>query len=132
MSIATCGKLTHRRTCSADANLHIPTAREVRLVSLDSTVGHETKKTRPAVVVINNVYNEHNWLVLVMPLTSRDIAAYDQVSILPPEGGISNSSVTLPDQVRAVDRKRLVRRLGSVTPHTMQQIDRSLRTVLDL
>ena len=72
-----------------------PRRGEVWMVSLDPTKGHEIKKTRPAVVVTNDVYNTHNWVVIVMPLTSHDHAEYDQVLIEPPEGGLTHSSVTL-------------------------------------
>jgi mRNA interferase MazF len=110
----------------------IPRRGEVWLVALDPAVGHEVKKTRPAVVVTNDLYNMHNWVVLVVPLTSRDIAEYDQMLIRPPEGGLANNSVTLPDQLRAVDRARLVSKLGELQSTTVQQLDRSLRIVLDL
>lgn len=111
-----------------------PTPRrgEVWRVSLDPTVGHEIKKTRPAIVVTNDVYNTYNWVVLIMPLTSRDTAEYDQVLIQPPEGGLTQTSVTLPDQLRAVDRARLVHRLGVLSDGTMEDVDRSLRIVLDV
>jgi len=111
---------------------HSPTRGDVWLVSLDPTIGHEVQKTRPAVVVSSNIYNRYNWVVVVMPLTSHNVAEYDQVLIKPPEGGIASASVTLPDQIRAVDRRRLVKRLGRVEPHTIAAIDRSLRIVLDL
>lgn len=112
----------------------IPTPRrgDVWLVSLDPTVGHEVKKTRPAIVVTSDVYNRHNWVVVIVPLTSHDMAEYDQVLIEPPEGGLTSTSVTLPDQIRAVDRKRLVKRLGRVSRETLSKLDRSLRIVLDL
>lgn len=109
-----------------------PRRGEVWLVSLDPTVGHEVQKTRPTVVVTNDVYNEHNWVLLVVPLSSRGAAQYDQVLIQPPEGGLSNTSVTLPDQLRAIDRSRLIKRLGQLSAATMQQIDRTLKLVLSL
>ena len=109
-----------------------PQRGEVWIVSLDPTKGHEIQKTRPAVIVTRNTYNRHNWVVVVVPLTSHDKAEYDQVLITPPEGGLTQTSVTLPDQIRAVDRQRLVNRLGTLTDSTMRQIDRSLRIVLDL
>ena len=96
-----------------------PRRGEVWLVSLDPTIGHEVKKSRPAIVVTSDVYNTHNWVVVVMPLTSRDQAEYDQVLIQSPEGGLANTSVTLPDQIRAIDRGRLVKRLGKLKPQTM-------------
>jgi mRNA interferase MazF len=84
------------------------------------------------VVVSSNLYNRHNWVVVAMPLTSHNAAEYDQVLIEPPEGGVTSKSVTLPDQIRAVDRRRLVKRLGRVAQDTMDKIDRSLKIVLDL
>jgi mRNA interferase MazF len=110
----------------------IPRRGEVWRVSLDPTVGHEVKKTRPAIIVTNDVYNTHNWVVTILPLTTRDSAEYDQVLIQPPEGGLRNPSVTLPDQLRAVDRTRLVDRLGTLTPATLKQVEASVRIVLDL
>jgi mRNA interferase MazF len=112
--------------------ISLPRRGDVWLVSLDPTVGHEVKKTRPAVIVTSEAYNQHNWVVLVVPLTSHNTAEYDQVLVQPPEGGLTNPSVTLPDQLRAVDRQRLVKRLGHRTDPTMRAIDRTLRIVLDL
>src|SRR5689334_23118500 len=106
-----------------------PRRGEVWRVSLDPTVGHEVKKTRPAVVVTNDAYNEENWVVLVVPVTSSDRAEYDQVLIGPPEGGLQQNSVTLPDQVRAVDRRRLVAKLGVLNKETLEKLDQSLRIV---
>jgi mRNA interferase MazF len=117
----------------------MPTARfaqprrgEVWLVNLDPAVGHEIQKTRPVVVVTNDVYNRHNWVVLVVPFTTRDVAAFDQVLVRPPEGGLSNPSVTLPDQLTAIDRSRMVKRMGKLSPSTLLQVDQSLKIVLDL
>lgn len=109
-----------------------PIRGEVWIVSLDPTVGHELQKTRPAIIVTSDIYNRYNWVVLVVPLTSRESAVYDQVLIEPPEGGLKKTSVTLPDQLRAVDCRRLVKRLGRLSPETLQKLDRSLRIVLDL
>lgn len=109
-----------------------PRRGEVWLVNLDPAVGHEVQKTRPAIVVTNDVYNRHNWVVLVLPLTSRDKPEFDQVLIIPPDGGLSSPGVTLPDQLRAVDRVRLVKKLGQLRPVTMVQINQSLKVVLDL
>lgn len=110
----------------------IPRRGEVWQVALDPTIGHEIKKTRPAIVVTSDIYNEYNWVVTVLPLTSRNDAEYDQVLIQPPEGGLHNPSVTLPDQLRAVDRARLVQHLGNLHAGTMAKVDQSLRMVLAL
>jgi mRNA interferase MazF len=103
----------------------VPRRGEVWLIRLDPGVGHEIQKTRPAVVITNDDYNRHNWVVLALPLTSRDTAANDQVLIQPPEGGLTNTSVTLPDQLRAIDRSRMVKKLGRLQPFTILQINHS-------
>lgn len=109
-----------------------PRRGEVWNVSLDPAIGHEVRKIRPAVIVTSDVYNAHNWVVVIMPLTSHDRAEYDQVLIHPPEGGLIALTVTLPDQLRAIDRRRLVKRLGKLKPEMMLKINRSLKIVLDL
>ena len=109
-----------------------PRRGQVWLVSLDPTAGHEVRKTRPAVVVSDDLYNEYNWVVLVVPMTSHPTAEYDQVLVSPGEGGLTVASVTLPDQLRAVDRRRFRRQLGSLPADTMQRVDLSLKSVLGL
>jgi mRNA interferase MazF len=99
---------------------------------MDPAVGHEIKKTRPAVIVTSDRYNQYNWVVQAVPITSADSAEYDQVLIRPPEGGLTKASVTVPDQLRVVDRSRLVRKMGELNKVTMLQIDNTLRVVLDL
>ncbi len=78
-----------------------------------------------------------NWfdnrpVVIVTPVSSRAAIQYDQVLLQPPEGGLKNPSVTLPDQIRAVDRARLIGQLGDLKAETLARIDRSLRIVLGL
>src|SRR5258708_33861106 len=83
-----------------------PRRGEVWMVSLDPTVGHEIKKTRPAIVVTNDVYNTHNWVVVVVPITSHNHAEYDQVLIVPPEVGLrsraSRSQISFEPSIAAV------------------------------
>jgi mRNA interferase MazF len=109
-----------------------PRRGDIWMIDLDPAFGHEIQKTRPCVVVTNDHYNANNWVVLVVPLTSQTTARYDQVLVLPPEGGLRKPSVTLPDQLTAIDRSRMRRRLGRLTPSKILAIDESLRLVLDL
>ncbi len=110
-----------------------PARGEVWLVSLDPTVGHEIKKTRPAVVVTSDVYNEYNWVVVIVPLTfARCRGIRPGARLRLPEGGLTSTSVSLPDQIRAIDRSRLVKRLGTLGGETLARLDRSLRIVLGL
>jgi mRNA-degrading endonuclease toxin of MazEF toxin-antitoxin module len=84
------------------------------------------------VIVSSDDYNRYNWVVVVVPLTSATVARFDQVLISPPEAALRNPSVTLPDQVRAIDRDRLIQMIGVLDPATMAEISASLKVVLAL
>ncbi len=49
---------------------------EIWLANLDPTVGHEIKKTPPVVIVSNNINNQHNDIVTVLPVTSNIAKVY--------------------------------------------------------
>jgi mRNA interferase MazF len=103
-------------------------------VSLDPTVGAEIRKTRPAVVVQNDMANRRSPITIVAAVTSQvDEPLYPtEVLVRAPEGGLTTDSVVLLNQIRSVDRGRLVRRLGTLKAATMRAIDRALLLSLGL
>jgi mRNA interferase MazF len=105
-----------------------PRRGEVYLVSLDPTVGAEIKKTRPAVVVQNDPANRRSPVTIVAAVTSQFAEPLfpTEVLVRVPEGGLSTDSVVLLNQIRSVDKGRLVRRLGVLKAETMKKIDRAL------
>ncbi len=111
-----------------------PKRGEVYLVNFDPTIGAEIRKTRPALVVQNDIANRHSPVTIVCAITSQyEEPLYPTETLLsPPEGGMKLQSVVLANQVRSVDKQRLVKRLGSVRPETMLRVDRTLRLSLGL
>ena len=111
-----------------------PRRGEVFLVNLDPTVGAEIKKTRPAVVVQNDVANRRSPITIVAAITSQfDEPIYPTETIVrAPEGGLRVDSVVLLNQIRSVDRDRLVRRLGVLSATTMRGVDMALLLSLGL
>jgi mRNA interferase MazF len=107
---------------------------EVYLVDLDPTVGSEIKKTRPAVVIQNDTANRWSPITIVAAISSQrgDPRYPTEVNVDPPEGGLTSHSVVLLNQVRSIDKERLVRRLGALTEATMQQVDEALLISLGL
>ena len=107
---------------------------DVYLVSFDPTVGAEIQKTRPALVVQNDIANRFSPITIVAAITSRfDASLYPtEVGIRPPEGGLDTDSVVLLNQIRSIDRQRLIRRLGRVSSDTMRRVDRALVVSLGL
>jgi mRNA interferase MazF len=111
---------------------------EVYLVDLDPTVGAESQKTRPAILVSNDAANrtaERNrrGVVTVVPVSSNTTRVYPfQVLIAAGEGGLDNESKAQAEQVRSVDVSRLNHRTGALDAATMRQLDDAIRLHLAL
>jgi mRNA interferase MazF len=118
----------------AQLRMGIPKRGEVYLVNFDPTIGAEIQKTRPALIVQNDIANRHSPITIVCAITSRyEEPLYPtEVLISAPEGGVKVNSAVLANQIRSVDRQRLVKRLGSVRPETLHGVDRALRLSLGL
>jgi len=108
---------------------------DVYFVTFDPALGAEIQKTRPAVVVQNDIANRASPITIIAAITSqgegRRIFPTD-VPVRAGEGGLTSPSVILLNQLRSVDRRRLVRRLGTLKPETMRRIDQALAISLSL
>lgn len=96
---------------------------EIWLVKLDPTVGSEIQKSRPCVVVSPNEMNTHLRTVMVAPMTSKGFAAPFRV----PLTHAGTKGLIVLDQMRAVDKLRLVQKLGSVSAKTLTLVLASLQ-----
>ena len=106
-----------------------PRRGDVYLGSFDPTTGAEISKTRPALVLQNNIANRHSPVTIVAAITSQfEMPLYPtEVLVIAPEGGLAKDSVVLLNQIRSIDNARLVRRLGALTSDTMTHVDRAIR-----
>ena len=91
---------------------------EVYLVSLDPTMGSEIEKTRPCVVVSPDEMNRHIRTVIVAPMTT---AGKPYPTRVPCKFKNKKGQIVL-DQVRTVDKTRLVKKLGTITPKTQSEV----------
>jgi mRNA interferase MazF len=91
---------------------------DVFLVSLDPTMGHEIKKTRPCVIISPDEMNPHIGTVIVAPMTSRGRDYPTRVNCTFQK---VNGQVVL-DQIRTVDKIRLVKRLGQLHPSASDHV----------
>ena len=116
------------------AKITPPKRGEVYLVNFDPTFGSEIRKTRPALILQNDIANEHSPITIVAAITSKfDETLYPtEVEILAGEGGLKQDSVILLNQIRSIDKKRLIKRLGVLKLETMRHIDRALQISLGL
>ena len=91
---------------------------EIWLAALDPTLGSEIQKTRPCVVVSPPEMNDHLRTVIVAPMTSGRRPAPFRIPIT----FRRKSGSILLDQLRTLDRQRLVGKLGTVKPETLSAV----------
>lgn len=98
---------------------------EIWLVNLDPTVGSEIRKMRPCVVVSPPEMHDHLRTVIVAPMTTKGRTAPFRIGII----HAGKKGLILLDQLRAVDKIRLARRLGTVPAKTLTSTLRTLQEV---
>lgn len=107
---------------------------EIFFAALDPARGGEMQKTRPVVVVSNNVANRAAAVVTVVPLTSSVERVYPfEVLLAASATGLSKNSKAMAQQVRTLDKARLnARAAGAVQADDMRRLDAALRLHLGL
>jgi mRNA interferase MazF len=102
---------------------------EVWWVDLDPTRGSAIRRRRPAVIVTVDALNKARRTVVVVPLSSSATARPPLVVPLPSAGG---DSLAVCDQLRAVDKSRLLSRAGELSAADLKTLAGSLAVVLGL
>ena len=107
---------------------------DVYEVNLDPVVGSETGKRRPALVVSNDINNEFSQTVTVLPLTGQPARKHYPFEVLVPKGvaGLAADSRIKANQVRTVDKRRLVSFRGSLPAQYLPQVEKALKIHLNL
>ena len=103
-----------------------PKRGEIFWVELDPTLGRETKKTRPALIVSNDVGNEFSNVIMIAPITSKVENVY------PFEVKISlkdKSAKIMLNQCRAIDKSRIKGKMDSVDSKTMKEVVEAIKIV---
>ena len=110
-----------------------PKRGEIYYVNFDPTVGIEIKKTRPALIIQNDVGNTYSQATIVAAITStsKEVSPYE-VFLKSGEGGLQKDSIVLLNQIRTIDKRRLGRRLGMVSPESIKRIDKAIEISLGL
>ena len=104
------------------------------LVSLDPTRGHEQRGVRPCVIITDpEVIKDQKFpMVCVIPVTKTAGEGALYPSLQPGSSGLRNKSFALVDQVRSVDKRRIVKAYGEIRDEELQNIDEGLRLFLGL
>ena len=99
---------------------------------MDPVVGTEIAKRRPGLIISNDAGNRVSSRVIIAPLTSQGVRRVYPFEVLVQDGeaGLTESSKVLLNQLRAIDKQRLGRLIGTLSPERMAQVDRAIRISL--
>ncbi|MCF8067193.1 MAG: type II toxin-antitoxin system PemK/MazF family toxin [Desulfobacterales bacterium] len=98
---------------------------DVYLVNLDPTLGSEIKKTRPCLIISPDEMNRHIRTTIVAPMTSshKDYPTRINCTFKRKKGQI------VLDQIRTIDKIRLIKKLGSISPETQSDVISTLQRI---
>lgn len=107
---------------------------EVHLAALDPTVGSEMAKTRPTVIVSNDINNLYAATVTIVPLTSKAVAEVYPYEVFIPKGnaGLPKDSKVKANQIKTIDKRRLIKCLGTLEEPLVTAIDTAIKIHLNL
>jgi len=107
---------------------------EINLTVLDPVVGREISKTRPVVVVSNDKNNEFSATVTILPLTSRNLQKIYPFELFLPKGAgnLPKDSKVKADQIRTLDKSRLLTLIGKLEREEIIQIEKAVKIHLEL
>lgn len=107
---------------------------QIYWVALDPTLGAEIQKTRPALVVSNDIGNVHSPLVTVLPITSKaDHISPFEVPLRAGQGGLKGGGKIKANEIRTIDKKRLRGKpVGHLDPGTIVVVNDAIKIHLAL
>lgn len=107
--------------------INYPKRGEIWLVSLEPVAGHEIGKTRPALIISNDRNNEYSSTVTLIPITASIDKIYPfEVFITKIDLGLQLDSKIKCNQVRTVDKLRLVRLVGKISAERLIKVEEAL------
>lgn len=107
--------------------MHFPRRGEIWLVTLEPVIGNEIGKTRPALVISNDRNNEFAGTITIIPITSKTEEIFPfEVFISKEESNLPMDSKIKCNQIRTVDKKRLIRLIGSISREKIKEVEKAI------
>ncbi len=105
---------------------------DIWLADLNPRKGTEPGKTRPVVIIQTDLLNESHLSTIICPITTNVNKEIELLRVHLKAGQLDHLSDILVDQIRAIDNKRLVKKLGQLTKDQKVRLKSNLRIVLDI
>ncbi|MFQ5825217.1 MAG: type II toxin-antitoxin system PemK/MazF family toxin [bacterium] len=105
----------------------------IYIATLDPVIGKEISKTRPILVISNDVNNKYSGTVTVLPITSQKLEKIYPFEVFLPKGSgnLPKDSKLKADQIRTLDKTRLISQLGFIQKEYMVDIEKAVKIHLD-
>jgi mRNA interferase MazF len=102
---------------------------DICIASSDPVIGKEISKTRPVVIVSNEKNNTFSGTVTILPITSKRLKRIYPFEVLLPKGSgsLPKDSKVKADQIRSLDKSRIISILGKLDESEVKSIDRALK-----
>jgi len=105
---------------------------EIWLADLNPSIGTEPGKTRPVVIIQTDLLNEYHLSTIICPITTNVQSDVNLLRIHLKKGQLDKLSDVLIDQIRAIDNKRFISKVGHLNKTQILKIKENIRIVLDL
>jgi mRNA interferase MazF len=105
---------------------------DIWLADLNPSMGTEPGKTRPVVIIQTDLLNDTHMSTLICPITTNVIKEIELLRVHLKTGQLEKQSDILVDQIRAIDNRRLLKKLGQLTKEQKNKLKANLRIVLDI
>ncbi len=107
---------------------------DIVIANLELITGSEQGGIRPVLIIQNDVLNIHAPTTIITPITSK-IYTKDyptNVQFLSSSSGLKNESTILLNQIRTIDKKRIIKRIGKIDFEIMKRVNMAIKVSLDL
>lgn len=107
---------------------------DILLVNLEPVKGSEQGRIRPTLVIQNDILNKYSPLTIIAPITSK---IYEKeyptnVFIKKEETKLNKDSTILLNQIRAIDKRRIIKKLASLSQFLMRKVDMAIKVSLEI
>ena len=107
---------------------------EIWLADLNPKFGTETGKTRPVLIIQSNILNKIHPSTIVCPITTnvKQGVSILRVNMKKGEGKIKKESAIMIDQIRAIDNKRFVKKVGDLPNYLQEKVIENIQIILEI
>lgn len=107
---------------------------EIAIANLEPVIGSEQGRIRPVLIIQNDDSNEFSPTTIIAPITTRIYTKEfpTNVEIEPDESKLKKKSTILLNQIRTIDKSRIIRRISKLDEEIMRKVNSAIKVSLDL